>query len=401
MIRILIHPSDQRSQSTSNWPSPLSPQGLTTTSNLCTVRTPPNSLYLVRELGPRGQAVPPSIRGAILRVSIYLTTLNFPSLTEPSSEEQSRTPTRTPSPLGAGTQSSRPQTNRAFRTPVKLSNSLPASSPLSPLPATPLKRTSTHPMDHASTPTNSKHSADPLSELFDLSRNGAQWDNPRFLKSKPSKPIAKRMLGRTRTEKSIDDNPSINTSLESLASKSSSIGLMRSQQPNHTIDITPSGSSHPQMLTLPEEQSQSSAPGPSTAPLQQSSFRTYAGRSRSFLVELPTDSNLESGVDADDLAFETRESYKDLRLRWGVDNSEDDPRPAVSSYSSPEPETGRKGKGKAKDRPKAVLPPNMMNDLKSITELRSKGEIRRFMDEVGYLFEGMDQTVGVGVRRGR
>jgi hypothetical protein len=155
------------------------------------------------------------------------------------------------------------------------------------------------------------------------------------------------------------------------------------------------------MLTLPEEQSQPSAPGPSTAPLQQSSLRTYAGRSRSFLVELPTDSNPDSGVDADDLAFETRESYKDLRLRWGVDNSEDDPRPAVSSYSSPEPETGRKGKGKAKDRPKAVLPPNMMNDLKSITELRSKGEIRRFMDEVGYLFEGMDQTVGVSVRRGR
>jgi len=43
----------------------------------------------------------------------------------------------------------------------------------------------------------------------------------------------------------------------------------------------------------------------------------------------------------------------------------------------------------------------MMNDLKSITELRSKGESRRFMDEVGYLFEGMDRNVGVRVRRGR
>jgi hypothetical protein len=48
-----------------------------------------------------------------------------------------------------------------------------------------------------------------------------------------------------------------------------------------------------------------------------------------------------------------------------------------------------------------MLPPNMMNDLKSVTELRSRGESRRFMDEVGYLFEGMDQTVGVRVRRGR
>jgi hypothetical protein len=39
--------------------------------------------------------------------------------------------------------------------------------------------------------------------------------------------------------------------------------------------------------------------------------------------------------------------------------------------------------------------------LKSITELRSKGEIRRFIDEVGYLFEGMERTAGVRVRRGR
>lgn len=259
-------------------------------------------------------------------------------------------------------------------------------------------------MDHASTPTKSKQSADPLSELFDLSRNRSRRDNSRTLQSKPSKPIAKRMLGRTRTEPSIDDDPSMDTSLDSLASKSSSnvsIGLTRFHQPGQVIDMTASGSSLSQMSTFPEEQSQSLAPGPSTAPLQQFGLRTYAGRSRSFLVELPTESNTDSGVDADDLAFDTRESYKDLRLRWGVDNSEDDPRPAVSSYPSPEPESGRKGKGKAKDRPKAMLPPNMMNDLKSVTELRSRGESRRFMDEVGYLFEGMDQTVGVRVRRGR
>jgi hypothetical protein len=304
----------------------------------------------------------------------------------------------------ASVHSSRPQANNASRTPVKSSTSLPVLSPLTPLPATPLKRTSTHPLDHASTPSKSKQLADPLSELFDLPRNGSRRGNSRTLQSRPSKPIAKRMLGRTRTEPSIDGDPSIDTSLDSLASKSSSnvsIGLAQSHQPSHVIDMTASGSSLSQMSTFPEEQSQSLAPGPSTAPLQQPGLRTYAGRSRSFLVELPTESNPDSGVDADDLAFDTRESYKDLRLRWGVDNSEDDPRPAVSSYPSSEPEGGRKGKGKAKDRPKAMLPPNMMNDLKSITELRSRGESRRFMDEVGYLFEGMDQTVGVRVRRGR
>lgn len=119
------------------------------------------------------------------------------------------------------------------------------------------------------------------------------------------------------------------------------------------------------------------------------------------MVELPTDSNPDSGVDADDLGLEIRESYKDLRMRWGVDNSEDDPRLAVSARFSLEPQNGRKGKGKAKDRPRVALPPNMMNDLKSITELRSKGESRRFMDEVGYLFEGMERGAGVRVRRGR
>ena len=36
-----------------------------------------------------------------------------------------------------------------------------------------------------------------------------------------------------------------------------------------------------------------------------------------------------------------------------------------------------------------ALPSNMMNPLKSITELRNKGESRRFMDEVAYLLDGM------------
>ena len=171
-----------------------------------------------------------------------------------------------------------------------------------------------------------------------------------------------------------------------------SLGLPPSPQPNHgyTIDVSQN-----------DEQSQSSVPGSSSGAPQRSGIRTYAGRSRSFLVELPTDSNPDSGVDADDLGLEIRESYKDLRMRWGVDNSEDDPRLAVSARFSLEPQNGRKGKGKAKDRPRVALPPNMMNDLKSITELRSKGESRRFMDEVGYLFEGMERGAGVRVRRGR
>ncbi|KAI9511640.1 hypothetical protein F5148DRAFT_1317045 [Russula earlei] len=315
---------------------------------------------------------------------------------------QSRTPTRPSSPAtsAVSTPSSRSQTNRAFVAPVKSAASLPAPSPLTPLSATPLKRTSTHPMD---TPTKSKHSLDPLSELLDFSPSGSRRVDSRSLQPKPSKPIAKRMLGRTRTELLMADEFSADTSLDSLASRSSSvsIGFPLSPQPSHMVDQTATDLPASQSLT-PEEQLQCSNPGPSTGHIQRSGLRTYAGRSRSFLVELPTDSNPDSGVDADDLGFEVRESYKDLRQRWGVDNSEDDPHLVTSLRSSPEPENTRKGKGKgkAKVRPKAVLAPNMMNDLKSITELRSKGESRRFMDEIGYLFEGMGRDVGIGVRRG-
>lgn len=39
------------------------------------------------------------------------------------------------------------------------------------------------------------------------------------------------------------------------------------------------------------------------------------------------------------------------------------------------------------------------NSLSSITELRSKGESRRFLDEVGYLFEGLTPESSLGVRR--
>ncbi|KAH9036544.1 hypothetical protein EDB84DRAFT_1560842 [Lactarius hengduanensis] len=277
-----------------------------------------------------------------------------------------------------------PPATHSFRTPIKSTASLPGSSPLTPLSASPLKRTSTHPMDHC------VHS--------DQVSGRVSRDSARSLHSKANKPVAKRMLGRTRSTLSAVDGPTGSASLESMASNSLNASAGLPLSPHHIPDLGSAGSQTP---TITGEQFQSNI-GTSTAPLQRSNVRTYTGRSRSFLVELPTEGNLHGAIDGDDLGLETRESYKDLRMRWGVDDSEDDPRLAVSTRSSPEPENGRKGKGRAKDRPKpkALLPPNMMNDLKSITELRSKGESRRFMDEVGYLFEGMDQNVGVRVRRG-
>ena len=90
--------------------------------------------------------------------------------------------------------------------------------------------------------------------------------------------------------------------------------------------------------------------------------RTYSGQSRSFLVSLSKDDSLSEP-----------ESYSSLRLRWGVDSEEHD----------------------------SVLPPNMMNNLKSITELRSKGESRRFLDQAGYLLEGMDPSNSSALKRSR
>ena len=257
-------------------------------------------------------------------------------------------------------------------------------------------------MDHAFTPTKPRRTADALSELFDSGPKVPKRisrDNTHSLQSKASKPVAKRMLGRTRSAPFAVDSTSAGTSLESMTSNSpnASAGPL---SPHHIPDLATLGSAVSQTPTIPDEQFPS-ALGPPTAPLQRSNVRTYSGRSRSFLVELPAEGTPGGALDGDDLGLEIRESYKDLRMRWGVDDSEDDPRPTVSARSSPEPENGRKGKGRTKDRPKVSLPPNMMNDLKSITELRSKGESRRFMDEVGYLFEGMDRNVGVTVRRGR
>lgn len=257
-------------------------------------------------------------------------------------------------------------------------------------------------MDHASTPTKPRRPADALSELFDFVPKVPERvsrGNARSLQSKANKPVAKRMLGRTRSAPFAVDSPSAGTSLESMTSNSPNASAGLPLSPHHIPDLAALGSAVSQTPTLSDEQFQSTL-GPSIAPLQRSNVRTYAGRSRSFLVELP-EGTPDGAIDGDDLGLETHESYKDLRVRWGVDDSEDDPRLAVSARSSPEPENGRKGKRRTKDRPKVLLPPNMMNDLKSITELRSKGESRRFMDEVGYLFEGMDRNVGVRVRRGR
>ncbi|KII91108.1 hypothetical protein PLICRDRAFT_122892 [Plicaturopsis crispa FD-325 SS-3] len=270
-----------------------------------------------------------------------------------------------------------------------------ASSPslASPSPSQPIRRTNTLPTGsaldeaHLSTPTKA---AKNLSTLFDFS------SPPHLLGAtvSPGKAgggLAKRMLSKSRTEPSLESGSasgSFSSSSSSLSRKQPAIGNPSTAQGLAKSGGTPTGSSFGDNVSPSHSPSQHQLPVTANT-------RTYAGKSRSFLVALPA-SNVPSvadplsilnPTDEDQEEMELRESYADLRHRWGVDNSEDDPRPV-----SPSPSPGR-NKGKA--RALGPLPSGMMNDLKSITELRSKGESRRFLDEVGYLFEGLDSNGGI------
>ncbi|KAG6885337.1 hypothetical protein C0993_002966 [Termitomyces sp. T159_Od127] len=211
-----------------------------------------------------------------------------------------------------------------------------------------------------------------------------------FPATTPTK-LARRMLARSKTESSIVSESSAISRIERTPSLPS---LPPSSPPKPP---TPSGAHvRPPAVPLPTK----------------TNTRTYAGKSRSFLVALPTSSLGPLAADENDDEFSTRESYASLRSRWGVDNSEDDPypanlSPARSDATSTPGGTPTKAKAKIRAQQEALLratlslPNGMMNPLKSITELRSKGESRRFLDEVGYLFEGMDPSVGIGLRRAR
>ncbi|KAA1473034.1 hypothetical protein DENSPDRAFT_839449 [Dentipellis sp. KUC8613] len=336
----------------------------------------------------------------------------------PSRSSQTVPPTSSITPKKPPTTylSRTPSKGSIFETPHR-PLAIPQSSPLTPFdssPGTPhrspLVRTATLPAEPHRTVTPNTPPKD-LSSLFNFASSSKTAVDDAGIPRTPSKnpkpriPLAKRMLARSRTEASLDEfTDSQEPSAGAGKSFNSIISISSTRSLSHAHPITTAHSQDAldavatQTQTFPDSPPQRPPPAGSNA-----NIRTYAGRSRSFLV--PLGAGLDGdAADSDDLGLEVRESYTDLRTRWGVDNSEDDPRPVSPVESSPE-QAGKKSKGKGKLREegtksKVWLPPGMMNDLKSITELRSKGESRRFMDEVGYLFEGMDRDVGVGVRRG-
>ena len=231
-------------------------------------------------------------------------------------------------------------------------------------------------------PDSSSKPARDLSRIFDSI-------TPASPSPSPSK-LAKRMLSRSKTESSIE-------------SQTSTSSNAMDRTPSLPIFSSPSKSNSPKPVgpLLPLL-----APGAK-------STRTYATKFRRIL-EVPAATAAGDPLAQtinEDVSFDAPESYTSLRTRWGVDNSEDDPyphlspSPAKSSSATPDVSPSRAGKGKSRSNAPAVRPPpipaGMMNPLKSISELRNKGESRIFLDEVGYLFEGMDQKGGIGLRRAR
>ena len=274
---------------------------------------------------------------------------------------------RTPSPARAEEDVGRDLKRSPLRTPkVTVTYGSPGkrnSSPLTPLSPSPGKPT--------------KPARD-FSTIFDSIV-------PSTPPPSPSK-LAKRMLARSKTE--------------------SSMGTQAST-PNNSFERTPS---LPNLPSSPSSRSDTHTQlstaiiPPLVQNFKSNTTKTYAGSFRSFLVPLPVanTSNLDSqGTENRDDEFDSRESYSSLRSRWGVDNSEDDPYPNVSQASTSNSASPNVSPSKGRLKTSVEASIGTMNPLKSISELRNKGESRRFLDEIGYLFEGMDKSGGIGLRRAR
>lgn len=204
--------------------------------------------------------------------------------------------------------------------------------------------------------------------------------------------LTKKMLSRARTEVSIEDSPS--KSAHSVSRSRSMIEtVLPPQSPTRTQHSSERIISSSQELT---GQFDSNLQGKE----RKLGSRTYAGSSRSFLVPLPASSlatsteGMGSSLENFDEDRESlRDSYSELTKRWGVDNSEVylilHNVEYISLLSQNDPQDDCDADGSKS---------NLYNQLYSITDLRSKGETRRFLDEAGYLIEGLASD-SLSVRR--
>ena len=180
-----------------------------------------------------------------------------------------------------------------------------------------------------------------------------------------------------------------------------------SMKTDTVIDLTEEA---PLTITPVKVTKSASFDDPPHADSRATNFRTYGGASRTLFIAIPvnqlpslndsqlTEDSVANIFQSQETEFDTHESYTSLRSRWGVDNSEDDPHQPLAEGSTT---WFRKKKGKSGRPPPALPSGPSASELRSITELRSTGESRRFNDEVGYLFEGLTVESELSVKRGR
>ncbi|KAG8917288.1 hypothetical protein FRC00_013817, partial [Tulasnella sp. 408] len=199
------------------------------------------------------------------------------------------------------------------------------------------------------------------------SRSAAAPISPR----KPAAGIAKRMLTRTGTEPDLAAESALTPSGSEVSSRAGPSTPSKRTTPPTTTDSPKTGPNRTESLPTVSPhggsplKASTSVQRPDSPPPSRPAARTYA-KSRSFLVDL-SENSLQ---DPESQGSEIRESYQDLRARWGMDQDEDD-----------------------------LAANSLLNDLRTGIELKNKGETRRFMDELGYLFEGLDPKEPLSVRR--
>lgn len=154
-------------------------------------------------------------------------------------------------------------------------------------------------------------------------------------------------------------------------------------QSTQSLPITPSKRERDLDNGDEEDAEKEQTPPRALAPLPEPSSggarRTY-GKGRSYLasaVEMPED--------------EPRESYAELRKRYEVDNGE---HPVLDALMGPrKPGLGAESMlGMSGGQGNLIDELMMAKAPESVSDMRSKGENRQFMDEVAYYLEGLGGT---------
>lgn len=191
------------------------------------------------------------------------------------------------------------------------------------------------------------------------------------LTSTPTTPRKAKMLGRSAT---LPDSEAFPSGSRAPSTPQSSINSSPARSLSSTIQKT---SSLPNLQPTPSKSADGETPTAESHLPPRPTLRTYSS-TRSFLAPLQmsfTEGDEEPSEEADNIESQEEfhhESYADLRKKYRIDLSSDD-----------DMDTGISGP----------------LDLKTVGELRDKGENRRFMDDLGYLLEGLASNMTLAVKR--